>query len=157
MNFYPRYIQNFSTIAASLTASLKQQPKKPVWRADTETVFSHVCRWSGCIWDRFGNGTLSVVWWEDQTVPHTLLFQKAYAGREKLWHSKSWAPGRQMALDEWRHWLERALHPFNVFTDRKNLKYLHTAKKAKPISGPLGFVFYAIQFHNLIPSRVEEN
>ena len=34
----------------------------------------------------------------------------------------------KMALEEWRHWLERAEQPFLVWTDHKNLEYLHTAK-----------------------------
>jgi hypothetical protein len=33
-----------------------------------------------------------------------------------------------MVLEEWRHWLERAEHPFLVSADHKNLKYLRTAK-----------------------------
>ena len=34
----------------------------------------------------------------------------------------------KMALEEWRHWLEGAEHRFLVWTDHKNLEYLHTAK-----------------------------
>lgn len=34
----------------------------------------------------------------------------------------------KLALEEWRHWLEGAAHPFLVLTDHKNLEYLHTAK-----------------------------
>jgi hypothetical protein len=33
------------------------------------------------------------------------------------------------ALKEWRHWLERAEHPFIVWTDHKNLEYFCTAKR----------------------------
>lgn len=33
------------------------------------------------------------------------------------------------ALEEWRHWLEGAEHPFLVWTDHKNLKYIKTAKR----------------------------
>ncbi|XP_045070410.1 uncharacterized protein LOC123484298 [Coregonus clupeaformis] len=35
----------------------------------------------------------------------------------------------KMALEEWGHWLEGAEHPFIVWTDHKNLEYLHTAKR----------------------------
>lgn len=31
-----------------------------------------------------------------------------------------------LALQEWRHWLEGATHPFIVWTDHKNLAYLRT-------------------------------
>lgn len=33
-----------------------------------------------------------------------------------------------MALQEWRHWLREVSHPFIVWTDHKNLAYLHTAR-----------------------------
>ncbi|KAK3515019.1 hypothetical protein QTP70_003245 [Hemibagrus guttatus] len=33
------------------------------------------------------------------------------------------------ALEEWRHWLEGAHHPFLVLTDHRNLEYLHNAKR----------------------------
>ncbi len=35
----------------------------------------------------------------------------------------------KLALEEWRHWLEGAQHPFSVITDRKNLEYLRSAKR----------------------------
>lgn len=34
----------------------------------------------------------------------------------------------KLALEEWRHWLEGAKHPFLVLIDHKNLEYLRTAK-----------------------------
>uniref|UniRef100_A0AAQ4R0Q4 Gypsy retrotransposon integrase-like protein 1 n=1 Tax=Gasterosteus aculeatus aculeatus TaxID=481459 RepID=A0AAQ4R0Q4_GASAC len=33
------------------------------------------------------------------------------------------------ALEEWRHWLEGAQHPFLVWTDHKNLQYIRKAKR----------------------------
>jgi len=33
------------------------------------------------------------------------------------------------ALEEWRHFLERAQHPVEIWTDHKNLEYFITAKK----------------------------
>ena len=35
----------------------------------------------------------------------------------------------KLAFGEWRHWLEGSRHPFTVFTDHRNLEYLHTAKR----------------------------
>jgi len=32
-------------------------------------------------------------------------------------------------LEEWRHFLERATHPVEIWTDHKNLEYFMTAKK----------------------------
>jgi len=33
------------------------------------------------------------------------------------------------ALEEWRHFLEEAQHPVEIWTDHKNLEYFMTAKK----------------------------
>ncbi|KAJ8004563.1 hypothetical protein DPEC_G00137580, partial [Dallia pectoralis] len=35
----------------------------------------------------------------------------------------------KLALEEWRHWLEGAEHPFLVLTDHRNLEYLQGAKR----------------------------
>ena len=35
----------------------------------------------------------------------------------------------KLALEEWRHWLEGADHPFIVWTDHKNLEYIRKAKR----------------------------
>ena len=37
-----------------------------------------------------------------------------------------------LALQEWRHWLEGAVHPFIVWTDHKNLSYLRSARRLNP-------------------------
>ncbi|KAK3571047.1 hypothetical protein QTP86_001297 [Hemibagrus guttatus] len=36
------------------------------------------------------------------------------------------------ALEEWRHWLEGARHPFQVLNDHRNLEYLRGAKRLNP-------------------------
>lgn len=38
----------------------------------------------------------------------------------------------KVALEEWRHWLEGAVHPFQVITDHKNLEYIKAAKRLNP-------------------------
>jgi hypothetical protein len=38
----------------------------------------------------------------------------------------------KMALEEWRHWLEGAKHPFLVWTDHRNLEYLQQARRLNP-------------------------
>uniref|UniRef100_A0A1A8HXK5 Gypsy retrotransposon integrase-like protein 1 n=1 Tax=Nothobranchius kuhntae TaxID=321403 RepID=A0A1A8HXK5_NOTKU len=38
----------------------------------------------------------------------------------------------KLALEEWRHWLEGAEHPFVIWTDHKNLTYLKEAKRLNP-------------------------
>ena len=38
----------------------------------------------------------------------------------------------KLALETWRHHLEGAAHPFQVWTDHKNLEYLRSAKRLNP-------------------------
>ncbi len=38
----------------------------------------------------------------------------------------------KFALEDWRHWLEGAVHPFQVITDHRNLEYLRDAKRLNP-------------------------
>ncbi|KAG1926492.1 retrotransposable element [Pimephales promelas] len=38
----------------------------------------------------------------------------------------------ELALEEWRHWLEGANHQFEVITEHRNLEYLREAKRLNP-------------------------
>ncbi|KAL0147703.1 hypothetical protein M9458_056981 [Cirrhinus mrigala] len=38
----------------------------------------------------------------------------------------------KLALEEWRHWLEGANHPFTIITDHNNLQYLREARRLNP-------------------------
>jgi len=35
----------------------------------------------------------------------------------------------KLALEEWRHWLEGAVQPLIVWTDHRNLEYIHSARR----------------------------
>ncbi|KAK3538352.1 hypothetical protein QTP70_035208 [Hemibagrus guttatus] len=50
------------------------------------------------------------------------------------------------ALDEWRHWLEGARHPFQVLTDHRNLEYLRGAKRLNPRQARWALFFTRFQF-----------
>ena len=52
----------------------------------------------------------------------SLLLRRTDVGNRELLAVK-------VALEEWRHWLEGAEHPFLVWTDHKNLAYIRTAKR----------------------------
>ncbi|KAI5086375.1 hypothetical protein C0J45_23376, partial [Silurus meridionalis] len=47
----------------------------------------------------------------------------------------------KLALEEWRHWLEGAEHPFVVWTDHRNLEYLRAAKRLNPRQARWGLFF----------------
>ena len=52
-----------------------------------------------------------------------------------------------MALEEWRHWLEGASVPFQVWTDHKNLEYLQTPKQLTPRQARWALFFGRFNFH----------
>ncbi|KAK3543887.1 hypothetical protein QTP70_030270 [Hemibagrus guttatus] len=49
-------------------------------------------------------------------------------------------------LEEWRHWLEGARHPFQVLTDHRNLEYLRGAKRLNPRQARWALFFTRFQF-----------
>ncbi|KAK3517182.1 hypothetical protein QTP70_000778 [Hemibagrus guttatus] len=52
----------------------------------------------------------------------------------------------KLALEEWRHWLEGAKHPFIVLTDHKNLEYLRAAKRLNPRKARWALFFTRFKF-----------
>ncbi|KAK9976143.1 hypothetical protein ABG768_021349, partial [Culter alburnus] len=52
----------------------------------------------------------------------------------------------KLALEEWRHWLEGAKHPFQVLTDHKNLEYLKAAKRLNPRQARWAMFFSRFDF-----------
>ncbi|KAK3537781.1 hypothetical protein QTP70_018449 [Hemibagrus guttatus] len=54
--------------------------------------------------------------------------------------------GGGLSLEEWRHWLEGAKHPFQVLTDHKNLEYIQQAKRLNPRQACWSLFFSRFQF-----------
>ena len=52
----------------------------------------------------------------------------------------------KMALEEWRHLLEGSTVPFLVWTDHRNLEYLHTAKLLNPRQARWSLFFNQFNF-----------
>ena len=52
----------------------------------------------------------------------------------------------KLALEEWRHWLEGAEHPFQVLTDHKNLEYIQQAKRLNLRQARWSLFFNRFQF-----------
>ncbi|KAI2661138.1 Transposon Tf2-6 polyprotein [Labeo rohita] len=50
------------------------------------------------------------------------------------------------AIEEWRHWLEGARHPFQVITDHKNLEYIKGAKRLNPRQARWALFFTRFNF-----------
>lgn len=53
------------------------------------------------------------------------------------------------AIEEWRHWLEGAIHPFQIITDQENLE----CQEAKSSPNSLVPLLYKISVHCYISSR----
>ncbi|KAL0152355.1 hypothetical protein M9458_052078 [Cirrhinus mrigala] len=101
-NFYRRFIQNFSSVAAPLTAMTKRQTTRLTWSPEALHAF-------------------------DELRNRKLLAMK-------------------LVLEEWRHWLEGAKHPFTILTDHKNLEYRRSAKRLNPRQARCTLFFTRFQF-----------
>jgi len=147
VNFYHRFIRDFSTIARPLF-DLTHSDK--VWNWDAKEREAFKCLKMAV------TTALVLVSPQDSEPFHIEADSSDFASgavlsqqlpREEKWHpvafySKSLSPvernyeihDKEMlaiicALEEWRHFLEGAWHPVEIWTDHKNLEYFITAKK----------------------------
>ncbi|KAI4874604.1 hypothetical protein NFI96_006457, partial [Prochilodus magdalenae] len=109
-NFYRRFIRNFSSVAAPLTALLKGGAKRLVWNPLAENAFNEL---------KIRFTTAPLLTHPDPSRP--FVVEKEIGDKELL--------AIKLTFEEWRHWLEGARHPFMVLTDHKNLEYLRNAKR----------------------------
>lgn len=61
----------------------------------------------------------------------------------------------KLALEVWRHWLERSQHQFLVLIDHKNLEYIQQAKQLNPRQVRWSLFFNHL-FHFVLSSRIHE-
>ncbi|KAK3539896.1 hypothetical protein QTP70_015801 [Hemibagrus guttatus] len=150
-NFYRRFIQNYSSVAGPLTSLLRGKPKKLSWTDQAHTVFLQLK-------DRFT--TAPILRHPDPELPFVVEVDASCSGIGAVLSQRRGEPGKlhpcafhsrkltaaernydignrellaiKGALEEWRHWLEGAHHPFQVLTDHRNLEYLQGAKRLNP-------------------------
>ncbi|KAL0147126.1 hypothetical protein M9458_057650 [Cirrhinus mrigala] len=146
-NFYRRFIRNFSTVAAPLTTMIKKGTTRLTWSPAALQAF-------GNLRQRFS--TAPILHHPDPDQPFVVevdasstgvgavlsqrhgeppkLFPCAYFSHKLSPAECNYDVGNRellaikLALEEWRHWLEGAKHPFTVLTDHRNLEYLRSAK-----------------------------
>ncbi len=145
-NFYRRFIQNYSSISSPLTNLLRNKPKSLSWTPSATEAFN-------TLKDAFISAPILVhpnpeeafivevdtsttgvgaVLSQQQGTPARLHPCAAFS-RKLSPAEKNYDIGNRellaikLALEEWRHWLEGAQHPFTVLTDHKNLEYLREA------------------------------
>ncbi len=150
-NFYRRFIRGFSSIAAPLTNMTKKGSRRLQWTAEAHKAFDQLKR-------QFT--TAPILHHPDPNSPFVVevdasnvgigailsqrqgdpakLYPCAYYSRKLTSTERNYDVGdRELlaiksALEEWRHWLEGASHPFTVWTDHRNLEYLRTARRLNP-------------------------
>ncbi|KAI2647066.1 Transposon Tf2-6 polyprotein [Labeo rohita] len=123
-NFYRRFIRHFSTVAAPLTSMVKKGETRLSWSADALQAFHELHASS--------TGVGAVLSQRQGQPPKT--FPCAFYSHKLCPAERNYDVGNRellaikLALEEWRHWLEGARHPFTILTDHKNLEYLRAAK-----------------------------
>lgn len=74
------------------------------------------------------------------------LLPKTQPSGEVLWHDNHKLLAIKLALEEWRHWLEGAAHPFVLLNDHKNLQYLREAISLNPHQTRWALFFTRFEF-----------
>ncbi|KAL0160101.1 hypothetical protein M9458_043826, partial [Cirrhinus mrigala] len=166
VNFYRRFIKNFSLLATPLTSMLKGSKKTLQWNSNAREAFQRL---------KQAFTSASVLQHPDPNKPFVIEVDAADTGvgavlsqwsGEPLalhpcaYYSKKLTPAEQnygigdrellaikQALEEWRHWLEGAKHPFQVITDHKNLQYLRNAKRLNARQARWSMFFTCFHFH----------
>ncbi|KAI2660308.1 Transposon Tf2-8 polyprotein [Labeo rohita] len=146
-NFYRRFIRNFSTVAAPLTSMVKKGETHLTWSPAAVQAFHEL---------RHRFTTAPILRHPDPQLPFLVEVDASSTGVGAVLSQRQGQPPKtypcaffshklspaernydvgnrellaiKLALEEWRHWLEGARHPFTILTDHKNLEYLRTAK-----------------------------
>ena len=146
-NFYRRFIRNYSKLAAPLTR-LTSSKTMFSWTPEAGLAFQ-------LLKERFSSAPILIQ--PDDTRQFVVEVDASDTGvgailsqrsdsdsklRPCAYYSRRLTPAEgnydvgnrellaiKLALEEWRHWLEGAAHPFVVWTDHKNLEYIRTAKR----------------------------
>ncbi|XP_047195290.1 uncharacterized protein LOC124851551 [Hippoglossus stenolepis] len=146
-NFYRRFIRNYSSVAAPLTA-LTSQKLTFQWSSAAERAFGELkSRFSSApilvfldperqftvevdASDSGVGAVLSQRAAEDQKMHPCAFFSCKLSPAEQHYDiGNRELLAVKLALEEWRHWLEGAEQPFVVWTDHKNLEYIRSAKR----------------------------
>ncbi|KAL0152827.1 hypothetical protein M9458_051867, partial [Cirrhinus mrigala] len=146
-NFYRRFIRGFSSVAAPLTAMVKKGNSRLSWsspalqaftdlrqRFTTAPILHHPDPNKPFLVevDASSSGVGAVLSQRQGQPPKT--YPCAYFSHKLTSAERNYDVGNRellaikLALEEWRHWLEGAQHPFTVLTDHKNLEYLRSAR-----------------------------
>ena len=163
-NFYRRFIRNFSSVAAPISALTRKGNSPFTWSHEADQAFR-------ALKQRFIS--TPILQHPDPTRPFivevdasnvgvgAVLSQRSSDGKVHpcAFFSRKLSPAEEnydvgnrellavkLALEEWRQWLEGAHHPFLVWTDHKNLQYIQQAKRLNPRQARWALFFNRFDF-----------
>ncbi|KAK3523590.1 hypothetical protein QTP70_002725 [Hemibagrus guttatus] len=164
-NFYRRFIRGYSSVTSPLTNLLRNKPKTLVWTPAATRAFQTLKQ-------AFTTAPLLVH--PDPELPFIVEVDASTTGVGAVLSQQQGNPRKlhpcaffsrklnpaevnydignrellavKLALEEWRHWLEGAKHPFTVLTDHKNLEYLRAAKRLNPRQARWALFFTRFKF-----------
>ncbi|KAI2649864.1 Transposon Tf2-11 polyprotein [Labeo rohita] len=150
-NFYRRFIMDYSTITAPLTSLLRGKPKQLIWNPAAHEAFERLKTTfsTAPVLHHPDPEHLFTVEVDASSIGVGAVLSQAVGDSSVLhpcaFFSRKLSPAEQnydignrellaikLALEEWRHWLEGATHPFTIITDHKNLQYLREARRLNP-------------------------
>ncbi|KAL2086105.1 hypothetical protein ACEWY4_017164 [Coilia grayii] len=164
-NFYRRFIRNYSMLIAPLTNLLRAKPKTLQWSTEADQALANLkVSFSSAPLLTLPNPTKPFIVEVDASTTGAGAVLSQESGSPSRLHpcaffSRKFSPAEQnydignrellavkLALEEWRHWLEGAQHPFRVLTDHKNLAYLREAKRLNPRQARWALFFTRFNF-----------
>ncbi|KAK3535527.1 hypothetical protein QTP70_016798 [Hemibagrus guttatus] len=143
-NFYRLFIWNYSSMAGPLTSLLRGKPRRLSWSDQAQAAFVKLN-------DNFT--TALILRHPDPDLPFMVEVDASSSGiGAVLKLTANYDAGNRellsikAALEEWRHWLEGARHPFLVLTDHRNLEYFRSAKRLNPRQAQWALFFTQFEF-----------
>lgn len=136
-NFYRRFIRNYSLISAPLTSLLKGKPSKLIWSNTAQEAFKTSFTTASII--KHPDPNLSFIVEVDASdcgigavlsqlhSNPSKLYPCAFFSRELNSAERNYDVGNKKllsmkaALEEWCHWLEGSIHPFQVIPTIRTL------------------------------------
>lgn len=163
-NFYRRFVRNYSTVAAPLTA-LTSTKQPFTWTPAAEKAFCTLkSRFTSAPILQMPDVDRQFIVEVDASDVGVGAVISQWAAEDKKLHpcaffSRRLSPSEcnydignrellavKLALEEWRHWLEGSTIPFLVWTDHKNLEYIRTAKRLNPRQSRWALFFTRFNF-----------
>jgi len=164
-NFYRQFIRNYSMVATPLTSLLNGKQSKLKWNEEATKAFNTLkARFTTApILKHPDPDLLFIVEVDasDSGIGAVLsqrhgqpgkLYPCAFFSRTLTAAERNYDVGNKellsmkAAIEQWRHWLEGAVHPFQVITDHKNLEYIKSAKRLNPRQARWSLFFTRFQF-----------